>query len=293
MAERRRSAHVLATAIIAVLGVAIAVLVVQTTPEGRSQAAPPPAVPAAATPAAMAPPSPSAQPAANARQAPRVVTTGRPATRLSAAWGIDVSWPQCDPGALPDLAMGFVAVGVNDGRPFTDNPCLATQVAYAKAHSGYTAYLNIDAPRGVDPGAYGKRVAVDGLARASAAGLRTPVLWLDVEVANHWADPATNVAVIGAAVRALQAHHVMAGIYSSQPMWQQIADGVDPGTPVWLATSVTDYRTLGPWCASGLGGRPAVMAQYVGITGRQLIDVDVLCAKALPDSVRLLSAGRG
>ena len=292
MATRPRLARVLTVAILAALGVAVAVVVVQT-PQPRSQAAPPPAVPAVATPAAMAPPSPSARPAGAAKQAPRVVATGQPATRLSAAWGVDVSWPQCDPGALPNLADGFVAVGVNDGKPFTDNPCLATQVAYAKAHSGYTAYINIDAPRGVDPTAYGRRVAVDGLARAIAAGLQTPVLWLDVEVANHWVDPATNVAVLRAAVRTLQRHHVTAGIYSSQAMWQRIADGVDPGTPVWLATTVTDYRTLGPWCARGLGGRPAVMAQYIGITGRQLIDVDVLCSQALPGSVRLFSAGRG
>lgn len=289
MAHRRPLAKALATAAV-VVGVAVAILVVQA-PEPPSQASPPRAAVNVAPP--MAPPAPSARPAPAPAPAPASVDQPVTANRLAAAWGIDVSWPQCASGALPTLPVGFVAVGVNDGRPFTDNPCLATQLSYARAHTGYTAYLNIDAPRGVAPASYGRQVALDGLARSLAAGLRTPVLWLDVEVLNHWSDPATNVAVIAAAMRALRAHGVTPGIYSSQPMWQQITGGADPNTLVWLATNVTDYRTLGPWCASGLGGHPAVMTQYLGITGRQLIDVDVLCKQALPGSVRLFNAGRG
>jgi len=48
-------------------------------------------------------------------------------------YGNDISWPQCG-GAFPAKA-GFGIIGVNGGRPFTDNPCLSEQVAYAKALS--------------------------------------------------------------------------------------------------------------------------------------------------------------
>lgn len=284
-------------AVLAADGAAIAAA--RSTP--GTPAAPPPR-PVLSAPARQAVPGTVASPTAAARthrpkhpsrRVAHEAAAAPAATRLSTSWGIDISWPQCGPGGLPRLRTGFVAVGVNGGRPFTTNPCLADQVAYAKRRSGYAAYLNIDAPRTGDPATYGRSVALDGLARARAAGLRTSTLWLDVEVKNHWADVATNVSVIAAAVHALARHGVTAGVYSSQPMWRQITGGVDPRTPVWLATTVTDYRDLPPWCASGLGGRPAVMAQYVATTGTQLVDVDVLCEQALPDAVSMFSAGRG
>src|SRR5205085_1400646 len=52
---------------------------------------------------------------------------GAAATRLSTFWGVDVSWPQCN-GGIPTLAPGFAVVGVNGGRPFSDNPCLGEQI---------------------------------------------------------------------------------------------------------------------------------------------------------------------
>jgi GH25 family lysozyme M1 (1,4-beta-N-acetylmuramidase) len=120
------------------------------------------------------------------------------------------------------------------------------------------------------------------------------VLWLDVEVLNHWSSSgAANVAVINAALRTLQQHHVTAGIYSSVPMWQQITGGARIDVPVWLATTVTDYRQLPSYCDSGLGGRPAEMAQYVAWDGRQLVDVDVLCAHAIPAVVSEFAPGSG
>ncbi len=44
--------------------------------------------------------------------------------------GYDVSWPQCGGGPLPvDGDLGIV--GVNGGKPFEDNPCLAPQYRWA------------------------------------------------------------------------------------------------------------------------------------------------------------------
>jgi hypothetical protein len=234
-----------------------------------------------------------ASPAATTRDRGQRPAPFTPARRLATFWGIDVSWPQCDPGALPALTTGFVVVGVNDGRPFTDNPCARDQVAYATAHTGYAAYLNIDAPRFGDAAAYGRKVALDGLARAMADGIRAPTIWLDVETLNHWADPATNVAVINGALHALQHHGVTAGIYTAVPMWQQITGGAAVNVPVWLATTVTDYRDVDPLCAVGVGGHRAALAQYVATTGNQLIDVDVLCSASRIQSVPMFAAGAG
>ena len=288
-----RTVRLLAAAIATVLVVAIAIVIVQE-PRVPSSAAPPKPVPspAAALPVAMQPPA--AVPSAPAKK-PAVPHTGvQVADHLSAGWGVDVSWPQCGPLGMPVVQPGFVVVGINGGRPFTDNICLARELAWARTRTAVSAYLNIDAPRGGDPVAYGRKVALDGLARLQRAHLALPVLWLDVEVLNHWSSSAAaNVQVINGALRALQEHGVTAGIYSSGPMWQQITGGARLNVPVWLATSVTDYRQLPQWCGIGLGGHAADMTQYVAYDGHQLVDVDVLCQQAIPRVVGEFAAGRG
>jgi hypothetical protein len=75
-------------------------------------------------------------------------------------------------------------------------------------------------------------------------------------------------------------------------MWEQITGGGRLSMPLWLATSVTDYRDVQPLCRSGVGGQPAMLAQYVAATDGKLIDVDVLCNDALPGVVGTFIAGR-
>jgi hypothetical protein len=287
-----RAVRLLGAAIVGVIVVAIVVVLVQE-PRVPSSAAPPKPTPAAnSLPAAMAP---STTAPSSAPKSPAAASSAaKLADHLSAGWGIDVSWPQCGPLGMPAVQPGFVVVGVNGGKPFTDNACLAREVAYARTRTGVAAYLNIDAPRSGDPAAYGRRVALDGLARVQRVHLSVPVLWLDVEVLNHWSSSgAANVAVINGALHALQERGVKAGIYSSVQMWQQITGGARLDVPVWLATAVTDYRQLPQWCDTGLGGRPADMTQYVAWDGHQLVDVDVLCQHAIPAVVAEFAAGRG
>src|SRR3954465_1274803 len=236
--------RLLGALIVAGLLVALVIAVVQE-PRVSSQASPPkPAAPNGSLPAAMAPPTtaPSSAPKSPAAAPVSAVKT---ATHLSAGWGVDISWPQCGPLGMPAVQPGFAIVGINGGRPFTDNVCLSREVSYAKTRTGVAAYLNLDAPRSGDASAYGAKVALDGLARAQRAGLQVPVLWLDVEVLNHWSTSgAVNVAVINGALRALQQRGVTAGIYSSQAMWRQITGDAGLNVPVWLATGGPGYPPL-------------------------------------------------
>ncbi|MDE2281571.1 MAG: hypothetical protein KGJ92_02215, partial [Actinomycetales bacterium] len=63
-----------------------------------------------------------------------------------ASVGYDISFPQCG-GTLP-TGMGFGIVGVNDGRPYTTNPCLATEIQWATSSLAATPqfYVNTANP---------------------------------------------------------------------------------------------------------------------------------------------------
>jgi len=197
--------------------------------------------------------------------------------RLRAGWGIDISWPQCEQ-QLPAVQAGFAIVGVNGGRPFTGNACFAEQVNAARGQLPLSAYLNLGAPAAGDPRAYARRAVDDGLTRLKSVGLHVPVVWLDVEIANAWRDPATNVAVIAAALERLHERGVSGGVYSSVPMWQQITGGATLHAPVWLAITGSEVPSLRHACAVGMGGMTATMVQYVASApDGGLVDADVLC----------------
>jgi hypothetical protein len=276
-----------------VLVLVLAVVVALITERTPSRAAPPAPSEPATTGTAQTLQPPTAVPTQATTPTADSTQQIKRATRLSTAWGVDISWPQCGAAGMPALKPGFAVIGINDGTPFTQNPCLDRELAYARTQTGVATYLNIEAPRGGDATAYGRKIALDGLARMQRAGISVPVVWLDVEILNHWSSSgAANVAVINGALAALQSHGVTGGIYSSIAMWQQITGGAKLSVPVWLATSVTDYHQLPSWCATGLGGRGAEMAQYIATDGRQLVDVDVLCPKAIPQVVGEFAPGR-
>ncbi|MFZ1063490.1 MAG: hypothetical protein WAN30_08475 [Acidimicrobiales bacterium] len=138
---------------------------------------------------------------------------------VSVSTGYDISYPQC--GATITYPAGFGVVGVNDGHPYSTNPCLASEINWARATTaGVPAfYLNTDDPGPADTsnwpssatgpqscsGANSSNCAYDygwGAAKASFAnaiaaettdGSASPATavtsanwWLDVETGNHW-----------------------------------------------------------------------------------------------------------
>lgn len=241
----------------------------------RTQGATVPPLPVNAAVAQPAHAKTSSHPANTANAQPRPVVSFP--DHLRAGWGIDVSWPQCDQ-VLPAVQTGFAVVGVNDGRPFTGNPCLAEQIQAARGRLPLAAYLNLGAPAAGDARAYARRAVDDALMRMKSVGLHVPVVWLDVEVANAWHDPGTNVAVIWAALKRLNEYGIIGGVYSSLPMWQQITGGATLHAPVWLAITGSEVPALRHACAVGLGGTSATMVQYVASTpDRSIVDADVLC----------------
>ena len=139
--------------------------------------------------------------------------------RASTSIDYDISFPQCGE-ALPS-SPGFGIMGVNNGHPFSANPCLARQLAWAQgavnANPGF--YANADNPgpaftsnwpmnqrspkgcSGADTvacsydygwnaarGAFASAVNAErssGSSSPAAAAIAAP-WWLDVETGNKW-----------------------------------------------------------------------------------------------------------
>jgi hypothetical protein len=165
------------------------------------------------------------------------------------------------------VPAAFGIVGINQGRPFSTNPCLTAQYRWAAGRPAPAAlYINTGnpAPRSAhywprsgttDPAActdsrsrtdsgcaydYGWHAAAAALATAGTLG-RTVlghVWWLDVETTNTWnGDRFANTAVLQGMYDYLRDHGMnRVGIYSTRSQWQTITGG-------YAASSAAAYRT--------------------------------------------------
>ena len=191
--------------------------------------------------------------------------TPTPTPESATPVGFDVSWPQCN-DALPE-SFAFAIVGVNRGRTFSQNDCLAEQLEWAGRDVDF--YLNTanpgpaissfwpsgqDEPRSCDTGGepgddthdcayvYGWNAAADAYARvrdvfigldwADADDERIPgdaTWWLDVETANSWrADRRLNVSSLQGAVDYLESMEVEeVGFYSTPLLWWRVTRSTD------------------------------------------------------------------
>ncbi|HWC11647.1 MAG TPA: hypothetical protein VG455_10525 [Acidimicrobiales bacterium] len=204
--------------------------------------------------------------------------------------GFDISWPQC--GRPFPAAPAFGIVGVNDGKPYTHNPCLGEQALWAAA-SGLPAgfYVNTANPgvrsRSVDWYAqrspnpacsrsneaacaynYGYNGARHAYAYANSLVDAGPghTWWLDVETGNSWSatDKAANVASIVGALDFLGSQEVVVGAYSTRYQWTKITGGASlPTLPNWVA-GARNLEQAAAFCADRtFTGGPVMLVQWV------------------------------
>jgi hypothetical protein len=231
----------------------------------------------------------------------------RPPAASTLVLGGDVSWPQCPVGMgiperrtlglpMPGPAARFVVIGLTNGPAFTPNPCLASQVAWARERSLPTsAYAVATWPtarqlarrggRGPYAGTtlrsrlrnVGYSQGVYNLKRLSSAGLTVPHVWIDVEhySIRPWSrNRKDNRAVVRGIVRAYQDAGVSTGFYSTTLQWPDIVGTVRWGLPEWhtagpRARSVALSRCSEP----SFQGGPIVLAQWWTDTA----DHDLVC----------------
>jgi hypothetical protein len=232
-----------------------------------------------------------------AGQAPADPRPTRPVFRGPVLGG-DISWPQCPRGMgiperrswgapLPLAGARYVVIGLTNGPGFYANPCLADQVEWARRHRLLTAaYAVASYPEADMLDRHGTDGPFDGSARLGAlantgyqqarfnvgsmagAGLKSPIVWIDVEPVTdfEWsADPVANAAVVRGAARAYTDAGYRIGVYSTPYLWAQIVDDLALGVPEWRAAGETSRGEAARRCADGwtIQGGEAVLAQWL------------------------------
>lgn len=240
-------------------------------------------------------PSPAATSSTNTPKAAQV-----PAGLL----GNDISWPNCPVGLgvpgrrssnepMPHEDARFVIIGLTNGRAFTRNPCIAKHVKHVKDRGlKAAAYTMLSYPNRSERAAYGRkgpydartyvnRIANVGYAQTAyalqthrAAGLNSPIVWVDVEprAERPWsARDARNRALITGALRAIADARLSAGIYTYAYAWRDIVgDWRVPAAPLWAPshTRSTKFRAkkadaIKSCSRTSFTGGPLVITQWV------------------------------
>jgi hypothetical protein len=279
-------------------------------------------------------PSASAQPEAPASEATPspATTTPKPSTKpvpsikvpklpkphdLGLVLGGDISWPQCPKGmGIPEKRSGglplpvsearFVVIGLTNGPGFVANPCVQSQLAWARSHHLLvSAYSVISGPTRFTPdnaertGPFDGSTRLGGLsnigyqqARFNVAtlkriGFETPIVWLDVEQVPHFewsSDTQANAAVVRGAAKGYTDAGYAVGTYSTPYLWESVVGSLALRAAEWRAAGQTSRdealrRCRGDWVIQG--GR-AVLGQWVE-AGR---DMNVTCPGASAEMLR-------
>lgn len=239
-----------------------------------------------------------ALPAADAQAQPGAGPQAKP-VKPGASRGYDISYPQCG-GAYP-LNPAFAIVGVNGGRVFSVNPCLASQIAWG---GGAAAELYVNTanpgpalstmwPRGqTSPRVcdalssdtadcafdYGWNAAKQSYETALAAYQQLGILtspsatawWLDVETSNSWREDnlGLNVAALEGGVAYLREVQGVTrlGFYSTTYQWGLITGGSKAfaAYPSWGAGARSERvaRSLCDTTTTSFTGGPLTLVQY-------------------------------
>jgi hypothetical protein len=222
--------------------------------------------------------------------------------------GNDISWPQCPKGMgipqrrtegqpMPPTYSKFVVIGLTNGPAFYPNPCLASQVAFAKKRHMWTAaYAMTTYPTTAQLAKYGTAGPYAGTSKTAKlrnagyaqarfnvnnmrkAGLQSPMIWVDVEpyrVAPWSKNITANRAVLHGALWAYAKAGLKVGFYSTPYLWRGIVGNLRYSAPEWRATGHSSQSTARAACTgTSIQGGRAVLGQWVN--GNR--DWNVACA---------------
>ncbi len=212
--------------------------------------------------------------------------------------GADVSWPQCPKGMgipqkrsngspMPLPIAEYVVLGLTNGPGFYPNPCLADQVEWVRSRGLLaSAYAVASYPRAAELERYGDQGPYDASTRLgalantgyqqalfnvhtmSAAGLLSPIVWIDVEPVPDFAwssDLDANAVVVAGAARGYREAGFDIGVYSTPLLWRGVVGDLALGVPEWRAAGQTSQAEALSRCGPDweIQGGFAVLGQWV------------------------------
>lgn len=218
--------------------------------------------------------------------------------RLGPIRGADVSWPQCPKGMgipekqgqdqpMPVETAEFVIIGLTNSPSFTVNPCLESQLDWARERDLLVAaYAIVSFPDEATVQKLGTEGPYAGSSRLAAlrnvgyqaalhnvrtmndTGFDSPIVWIDVEPVGtfEWSsDTEANAAVVEGTVRGYRDQGLRIGFYSLPSMWSKIVGDLGFGAPEWRPAgenpqSVAEERCGAEW---SFQGGDAVFGQWV------------------------------
>lgn len=220
--------------------------------------------------------------------------------RTEPVLGADISWPQCPEGMgipekrtlgmpMPIPEAEYVVIGLTNGPGFTPNPCLADQVDWvADRHLMAAAYAVSSYPSAAELAEHGDDGPFDGgsdldrlknvgyqeaafnIASMEAAGLKTPIVWIDVEPVPHFewsSDRTANAAVIEGVARGYVDAGYRIGVYSTPYLYADVVGDFSlGGVPEWRAAGHTSADEALARCSGSewsIQGGEAVLGQWV------------------------------
>ncbi len=186
-------------------------------------------------------------------------------------------------------------LGLTDGSGHTLNPCLGSQLRWARAaRLPVGAYLVPSYPTRSERGRAGRglfgrcggslmcRLRNDGASQVAdavrtmrGAGMHAPMVWLDVEFRSYlpWSRSAVrNAAVLQGAVAELRKLHESYGVYSTAYMWRHIVGSYRLNAPNWLPIGYRHSRAAMRLCRHTASGGQTWLVQYT-----RSLDVDLTC----------------
>lgn len=182
---------------------------------------------------------------------PHIVARPALESQLKPVRVADVSWPpnNCEAEIPPSISGGIV--GLNGGRPFTQNPCLQEEAA---KFDRFALYVNTNNPGVANPFNYGYRAGKYAVSYAAEEGVYRSSIWLDVEGIRYYSeDKEANVDVLKgemAGIRAAAKKRALPvprfGVYSAtvpgsnKGMYEVITGGWKNHLPAWVAAGECD-----------------------------------------------------
>lgn len=229
--------------------------------------------------------------------------------------GADASWPNCPKGMgipsrktqglpMPKKEAKFVILGLTNGPGFYPNPCLASQVQWARKRGIWVGtYAMTTYPKPAQLRKHGQtgpweassklnrlrnagyNQAGFNLATMDRVGLARKFIWVDVEpypVAPWTTNRKRNKAVLDGVLRGYRDAGLEVGFYTSPGPWADIIGTARYGLPEWRTAggppwSQSNYGSARRMCkVSSVQGGPVLVAQWWD-TQR---DYNLLCRRA-------------